>query len=55
MEFPEGHDVALETVSGATYGMVLFDGGKSLIEGFYIHSDIPKFCSEKRWREDDSN
>lgn len=46
MEFPGGHDVALETVSGETYSMVVFDGGKSLIEDFYIHSDIPKFCGE---------
>ena len=46
MEFPEGHDVELETVSGETYGMVLFDDGKSLLEGFYIHSNIPKFCGK---------
>lgn len=25
MEFPEGHDVTLETVLGETYGMSLFD------------------------------
>ena len=46
MEFLEGHDVTLETVSGETHGTSLFDGGKLLIMGFYIHSDIPNFCDK---------
>lgn len=46
MEFPEGHHTSLKTVSGETYDMSLFDNGKSLIEGFYIHSDIPNFCGK---------
>lgn len=44
MEFPEGHHVRIETIVGETYDMSLFDNGKSLMEGFYIHSDIPNFC-----------
>lgn len=46
MEFPEGHDFTIDTVSGETYGMALFDNGKLLMKGFYIHSDIPNFCSK---------
>ena len=46
MEFPEGHDVTLETVLGETYDMSLFDDGQSLMKGFYIHSDIPNFCDK---------
>lgn len=46
MEFPKGHDFTIETVSGETYGMSLFNNGKLLMKGFYIHSDIPKFCGK---------
>ena len=45
MVFPEGHDFTIETVSGGTYSMSVFDNGKLLTKGFYIHSDIPNFCS----------
>ena len=45
MEFPEGHHVTLETVVGENYEISLYDG-KLLVEGFYVHSDIPDFCGK---------
>ncbi|MFJ7827392.1 hypothetical protein [Psychrobacillus sp. NPDC096623] len=46
MEFPEGHDVTVEMVSGEAYDMTLFDNGKVLMKGFYVHSDISNFCEK---------
>lgn len=47
MELPEGHSANLETKSGETYSIVLFEGGKSLMEGYYIHSNLPDFCESE--------
>ncbi|TQR21556.1 hypothetical protein [Psychrobacillus vulpis] len=47
MEFPEGHSVNIETVTGETYSLVLFEGGKSLMDGDYIHSNLPDFCGSE--------
>ncbi|MER2078255.1 hypothetical protein [Psychrobacillus psychrotolerans] len=46
MGFLEGHDVELITVSGETYGVSLFNNGKILMEGYYIHADLPNFCDK---------
>lgn len=46
MEFPEGHDVSLITTLDEKYNISLYEGGKTLLEGFYIHSNIPDFCDK---------
>lgn len=48
MEFQGGHSVSIETTSGETHSLLLFDGGKSLMDGYYIHSNLPDFCESER-------
>lgn len=40
MEFPNGHHVIYETVSGDTGSFIYWEYGKSHIQGYYVHSNM---------------
>ena len=46
MEFSEEHVVTLETSSEESINFWLFSGGKAVIKGYYINSNIQNFCEE---------
>lgn len=49
MEFPSGHHVIYETVSGDEVSFTFWDGGgKSLIQSYYVHSNIQDFCDGEK-------
>ena len=48
MELSEGHMASVETASGETYTFVIYSIGKTVIDGYYIHSNIPDFCGAKQ-------
>lgn len=48
IEFPIGHHVIYDTVSGDEGSFTFWDGGgKSLIQGYYVHSNIKDFCKNR--------
>ncbi|WP_342601132.1 hypothetical protein MHB48_09125 [Psychrobacillus sp. FSL H8-0483] len=47
MEFEDfGHRATLENSDGETKTFNLFIGGKAIVSGYYIHSNIDDFCGK---------
>ncbi|MEZ7173707.1 hypothetical protein [Sporosarcina sp. OR05] len=44
MEFDLEHQATLESNDGETVTFNLFDGGKTLVSGYYVHSNIEDYC-----------
>jgi hypothetical protein len=46
MEYDLEHRATLENSDSKTISFNLFSGGKALVSGYYIHSDIDNFCEK---------
>lgn len=46
MEFQIEHRATLENSDGETETFHFFSGGKALVSGYYIHSNIDDFCEK---------
>lgn len=46
MEFDLEHLATLENNDGETKSFNLFSGGKAIVSGYYIHSNIEDFCGK---------
>ncbi|WP_144509701.1 hypothetical protein [Bacillus sp. FJAT-22090] len=47
MEFEIEHRAVLENSDGETKAFHFFSGGKALVSGYYIHSNIDDFCGKQ--------
>ncbi|MEK3953789.1 MULTISPECIES: hypothetical protein [Psychrobacillus] len=46
MEFSIEHQCTLENSDGETESFHFFSGGKALVSGYYVHSNIDDFCGK---------
>lgn len=46
IEFDLEHQATLESNHGETVTFNLFDGGKTLVSGYYVHSNIDDYCKK---------
>ncbi|GGA48843.1 hypothetical protein [Psychrobacillus lasiicapitis] len=46
MEFSIEHQVTLENSDGETESFYFFNGGKALVSGYYVHSNLEDFCEK---------
>ncbi|SES44414.1 hypothetical protein [Psychrobacillus sp. OK032] len=46
MEFSIEHQATLENSDGVTESFYFFSGGKALVSGYYVHSNIDDFCGK---------
>lgn len=46
MEFDVEHQATLENGDGETKSFYLFSGGKAIVSGYYIHSNMDDFCEK---------